>query len=193
MIVSSESGYVGWVETVLGMHTFSIRPVTMGAHSSTTSAQTKLDLNSLSVDNELSVLLEGIKRKDWFIERLKSAKSPDVFARELQEMVTEVIDRHQHAVLRQSSSSFSASSSSSSSSLSSSSSSSKSATTAPHTGGEALSSLDAQSLIALLTHSGEGGTGGTAEKSLSRTLIKHIEALGWDNVVKVRRCHGQGF
>lgn len=170
MIVSSDdSCYIGWVETAIGMHTFSIRPIAWGVNSASTSAATKLDLSTLSVDDELEVLLEGIKRKDWFIERLKGAKSPDIFARELQEMVSEVIDKHNQTILRQSTTSSAALLAGGG--------------TGVKSGGDKTSSglrSDAQSCISLFLHSG-----GTREKSLPRTIIQHIGALGWENVIKV--------
>jgi hypothetical protein len=90
--------FVGWIDSRLGLNCFTvnIRNKSIFTKGNNKNNSNLIDLNSLKVDDELSKLLNDIKSKEWFINRLNKSESINNFAKDLENIVIELIDRNEN-------------------------------------------------------------------------------------------------
>jgi hypothetical protein len=114
MIVNDHSDeiIIGMIETSYGMHSFSLKKTTSSmrnintsfssSSSSISAAAVQLDLNTLSLDTDLSDILSYESDKTVIYRRLsqsKSLSSAKVFADELQTLTDEIISKYHKEIL----------------------------------------------------------------------------------------------
>ncbi len=76
---------LGWVQTPFGLHAYSLE-----YHA--TGRGIQVNMASLRGDIEFCELYECLREKQWFQERLSSCKTLDSVGKELQDIVTEIIE-----------------------------------------------------------------------------------------------------